>query len=256
MARSPGYQISPLSETHGAGRGAARGLSVFGKAGAALRELGRLNGSLYLLDRALGHLGGGVRLYRYILFAQPVPAAPLLPVRRGRTIEVRPVAAGDPALAAMPLDGAVLRHRYGQGAVCFGAFRGAAMIGCQWLSLGPYDEDEVRSRFVPSPSRQASWDFDIYIQPEQRAGLAFARLWDTANAYLRERGVAWSFSRISAFNPASIASHGRLGARRIGSATYLRAGRWQLMVCGMSPYVHLSGGNGTVPQIALRPPAG
>jgi len=229
---------------------------VFGKARAALKELGPLDGALYLLSQALERWCGGARLYRYILVAQPVSVAPLLPARRGRSIQVRPVAAGDPALAAMPLDAAVLDYRFGQGAVCFGAFQDDVMIGCQWLILGPYDEDEVRARFVPSPPGRASWDFDIYIRPDQRAGLAFARLWDTANAYLREREVAWSFSRISAFNPASIASHGRLGARRIGGATYLRAGRWQLMVCGLPPYVHLSGGDGNVPEIPLWPPPG
>ena len=220
----------------------------------AIEELGLLSGVLYLLDRILQKLGGFAVIRRYVLVAQPVPERPLLGPRRGRSIEVRMVEPGDPALAAMPLSQAVLDYRYGQGALCFGAFQDGRMIGCQWLCLGPYNEDEVRSRFVPRPAGRAAWDFDIYVLPELRQGLAFMRLWDTANAYLRERDVVWSLSRISAFNALSLASHKRLGARRIGTATYLRAGRWQLMISSLRPRLHLSGGPQGVPELPLQVP--
>lgn len=213
-----------------------------------------MSGAFYVLDRAVRKLGGSACLYRYVLVAQPVRQTPLLGPRRGRSIEVRQVDPDDPALGAMPLSPEVLRFRFGQGAVCFGAFQDGAMIGCLWLCLGPYEEDEVRCRFTPLPAGRASWDFDVYVLPELRTGLAFARLWDAANKHLRERGVAWSFSRISAFNPLSLASHARLGAQRVGTATYLRVGRWQVMTSSLPPRFHVSTGPQAVPRISLRVP--
>ncbi len=219
------------------------------------QELGPTNAACYIASRILVRLGGSLRLYRYILAVQPVPARPLLPARRGRSVIVHLVEPGDPALSAMPLTPEVLAYRFRQGAVCLGAFRDAEMIGCLWLCLGPYNEDEVRCRFVPLPVGSASWDFDVYVAPAYRTGMVFALLWDAANAYLRERGIHWSFSRTSAYNLTSLASHRRLGARMLGSATYLCAGSWQLMVCTRGPWLHLSTGGYSVPQISLRAPA-
>jgi hypothetical protein len=218
------------------------------------REFGAASGGFYILDRAMKRLGLAGGVYRYILVAQPVPERPLLGPRRGQSIAVRQVAAGDPALAAMPLTDRVLDYRYRQGAICFGAFQDETMIGCLWLCLGPYDEDEVRCRFVPLPPGQASWDFDVYVRSDLRTGLAFARLWDAANAYLRERGAAWSISRISGFNPRSLASHNRLGARRIGTATYVAIGQWQIMFASLPPRLHLSTGPGHIPELRLPAP--
>ncbi len=220
----------------------------------SLREFGAVNGALYLVARAFDRLGGAVRLYRYIIVAQPVPRGALLGPRRGQSIAVRQVGPGDSAMAAMPLDARALDFRFGQDAVCFGAFQADEMVGCIWLCLGPYLEDEVRCRFRPEPAGKVSWDFDIYIRPDFRTGLVFARLWDTANAFLRDRGVTWSFSRISAFKPRSLASHSRLGARPLGSATFLCAGQWQFLVSRFRPYLSLSLGPRSVPEIFLWSP--
>lgn len=224
------------------------------KARANLAEMGVLSGALYTVGRAVERITGRTCLFRYSLVAQPVPDHPLLGPRRGRTIAVRLVGPGDPALAEMPLSAAVLQYRFAQDAVCFGAFQDGTMIGCLWLRLGPYIEDEVRCEFVPEG--RSSWDFDVYIAPERRSGLAFARLWDEANSYLRDRGARWSFSRISAFNPRSLAAHGRMGARPVGAATYLRFGRWQLLMSRLAPYLHLSTGPQSVPRLILRNPQG
>jgi len=87
--------------------------------------------------------------------------------------------------------------------------------------------------------------------PEARGGLTFVRLWDEANAYLRGHGIAWSVSRISAFNPESLAAHRRLGARRISSALFLRIGDLQLLLSGVRPFLSLSMSTRRVPDIAL-----
>ncbi|GAA0596834.1 hypothetical protein [Caenispirillum bisanense] len=207
---------------------------------ATVEELGGGTAVLYWLHRAFLRLRLPLSLKRYLFVLQPVPAAPLLKPHRGRAIVVRPVAAGEPCLLDLPLTQAVLDFRFGQGAICFGAFIDDRIVGCLWLVLGPYDEDDVRCRFVRRPAALASWDFDVWVHPDHRSGFTFGRLWDTANAFLRERGVAWSASRISAFNVASLRSHAALGARVVGSATYLSAGRLQLMLSGFRPFLDLS----------------
>lgn len=229
---------------------------MFRKFNAATAELGRLNAVLYAAGRLLSRLSGELRLYRYYIVAQPVPDQPLLPARRGRSIEVDRIGAGHRGFVRLPLTEDVITYRFAQDAVCFGAFRNGEIQGCLWLCLGPYDEDEVRCRFVREPEESTVWDFDVYVCPEARGGFVFARLWDEANAFLRERGIAWSISRISAFNPGSLASHTALGARRTATATYLKLWRWQIMVADVPPYVHLSTKAGSVPRLRVTPPRG
>ena len=216
-----------------------------------LRELGFAGTLCYAVQRLGARTGGLLALHRYLFVAQPVAALPLLPPRRGRSIEVRPLDPQDEALLALPLDRAVLAYRAGQGALCFGAFKGGEIIGCLWLCLAGYDEDEVRCRYLPQPDGQASWDFDVYLLPDHRSGLGFARLWDEANAFLRQRGVAYSWSRISAFNTGSLASHARLGAEVAGRATFLRLGPCQLMWANLPPYLHFSWRGGARPTLVL-----
>lgn len=216
-----------------------------------IRELGPLGAGCYVVHRLGARSGGHFSLHRYLFVRQPVPDRPLLPARRGRSIAVRQVAPRDPSLLELPLDEAVLAYRAAQGAVCFGAFRDEEIIGCLWLCLSGYEEDEVRCRYLPQPEDRASWDFDVYVKPAHRSGLAFARLWDEANAFLRQRGVEHSWSRISAFNPGSLASHARMGAETVGRATFLRLGGCQLMIASLPPYRHLSLGRSRRPIIEL-----
>lgn len=161
----------------------------------------------------------------------------------------------DPLLLSLPLQDHVLRYRAGQGAICFGAFKQEEIIGCLWLCLTPYEEDEVRCRYHPEPPGRASWDFDVFLRPDHRSGLGFARLWDVANSFLREQGVSVSWSRISAFNPASIASHARLGARVMGRGTFLRLGPCQIMLASVAPYFHLSLRRSDMPDLRLSVPS-
>jgi hypothetical protein len=227
-------------------------MRIFHKLRSVFDEFGAL-GPLYLLTRVLEGTPFGVHAYR--LVAQPVPEGPLLPPGRGRKIEVRLLERGDPAFAGLPLTQDVLAYRFGQDAICLGAFKDGAVIGCLWLCLGPYLEDEVRCRFVPLPPGATSWDFDVYLRPEHRIGFGFARLWDEANSLLRRRGVGWSISRISVLNVKSLAAHDRLGIRTLATAVYLRAGRLQAMLASAAPYINLSWSVASAPTLNLRAPA-
>jgi hypothetical protein len=222
---------------------------------ADIRTLGLGNWMLYAVDRACRRAGIDAAVTRYILVAQPVPDKALLPARRGAAIAVRELAIDDPALAVMPVDRAELENRARIGAVGFGAFQDGRLIGYLWLVVGPYDEAEVRLRFVPVPEGHTSWDFDVYLHPEHRVGFGFAKLWETANAHLRARGVAWTISRISAFNALSLASHRRLGAVRCGSVTTFRAGRFYLYVSESPPWLRASAGRGAWPEFRIGAPS-
>jgi hypothetical protein len=154
----------------------------------------------------------------------------------------------------MPLTQEMIEYRSRHNAICLGAFKDEQMIGYIWLCLGPYQEDEVRCRFVPASRNRASWDFDVYLVPEFRAGLGFLRLWDEANRLLRDAGVSWSISRISALNPHSLASHARLGAQPCGSALFIRIGPAQLTFASLHPYLCFSYGSKWLPELVVRAP--
>lgn len=227
---------------------------MISKIKANVRELGWINAFLYGLERGFRRFAPALGVYRYYFVAQPVPGGALLAPGRGATITVRQLAEHDPALRSLPVDERVVAARFRHNSICFGAFRGEAAIGCLWLCFGGYVEDEVASVFRPWPGDRAAWDFDLYIDPKYRVGFAFARLWDAAYAYLRERGYRWTVSRISAFNAVSLNSHAKLGAVRVGSLLVLRAGGVQVSFSSLRPYVNVGMGAKTMPEYRIAVP--
>lgn len=233
-----------------------RRLPVLSKATRSLRHtirtLGWYHGLLYVVARALDRASGGtVRLIKYNLVSHPLRERPLLPGHRGRSVEVREVRTGDALLDRMDRPPAVIAARYAQGARCLAAVRGGELAGFLWWVEGPYAEDEVRCRFVPQPEDAAIWDFDVFVHPMHRHAPVFARLWDVAGEQLRARGFAWSCSRISAFEPDSLAAHARLGARVLGRALFIRVGPAQLLVGSQPLRLHLS--RKAAPEIRVLP---
>lgn len=217
-------------------------------------ELGPLNAMYWSFNRLFDGLRVPCRIYRYLFVAQPVARQPFLPARLGQSIQIRMLRWGDQALADLPIEAGVLRYRFDQDAVCFGAFQDDEIVGCLWLCLGSYHEDEVRCFYRLGPARTTAWDFDVYVAPAARGGFAFLKLWDAANEYLGARGVTCSLSRISAFNPDSLRAHQNLGARRFASAVFLQLGRLQLMASPVRPFIHLSAAESQVPTLALAAP--
>lgn len=216
-------------------------------------EFGVVDGMLYLVARLAGTTGGRIALYRYLFFAQPVPAeAPPAPRRAARFPAVREVGPQDALCAHFPRAPAVIEGRYAQGSHCLAAEQDGEFIGYLWLQLGPYLEDEVRCRFVPGPEGRAAWDYDIFLVPERRLGRGFVYLWQAANDFMRERGIRWTISRVSAFNTQSIRSHQRLGARLLGSAIFLKVLSAQVMLSSRRPFVHVSSGAASVPTVYLE----
>ncbi len=219
------------------------------------RELGVGNAALLAINRLLRRLHPHLGVARYYLMAQPVVDRPWLP-RRGHGLEIRILRPGDPALATLPRPAPRLERQPRGEAVCFGAFRpGAAQpLGHLWLLPGRHREEEHRCLLRAPPSPRCILDVDVYVAPEARGGFVFAHLWDTANAWLREHGVQWTLSRISAFNPGSLRAHQRLGARRVGSLFFVQAGTLEILLTGRRPFVAISRSRSKAPEITIHPP--
>jgi hypothetical protein len=213
-------------------------------------EFGVLVGCLYLADRVLQTLSAQARLYAYELVVQPIAAAAVQPRSK---IEVRPVPVGDSALAAMPVPAQVIAARFAQHATCLGAFKDAELVGYMWFCDGRYDEDEVRCTYLLEPRPSSVFDYDFYVFPQHRMGRAFAMLWSAANRILSQRGVRYTYSRVSRFNNASRRAHRHLGAQRIGRAWFVRLGRFEAMVATVRPFVHVSLTNRHRVRLTLRP---
>ena len=220
-----------------------------------VRRLGVSDALLWCVARAAQLTSGGrLRIYRYYFVAQPVPAENLSPGGRGAAIALRIVDAMDALVAQFPRPSEVIAARYRMGARCFAAEQHGRFVGFIWIKERQYPEDEVRCLYVLEPAGVAVWDFDVYIDPAFRHGRTFARLWDSANCWLRGHGYRWTLSRISAFNPDSLAAHRRLGTRRVGSATFVRLGRVQIALLARAPFVHVGWRDAQAPSLRLRSP--
>lgn len=193
------------------------------------RTLGPKGFASYAVSRAVERLPGVV-YRRYQLIAVPRAGMPPMP----REHEVRALARDELVAAArnVELTPAVIDFRIAQGMTCLGAFRQGQLLGINWLTDQPFDEDEVRVRFVPPPG--AAWDTGLFVPPEGRGGRAFAALWAGTAAWLAERGLDWSMSRINDYNDSSWRAHQRMGAKMLDTLTALRIGNRQWLL-GMRP---------------------
>src|SRR5688500_8050908 len=151
------------------------------------REFGFVLGLLYGVDRVLQRLSSRLRLYVYQIVVQPIGEKRIVPERLARRLELREIKRGDPELALMPARADIKEARFEQGAVCLGGFQDGRLVGYLWFCRGAYDEDEVRCTYVVTPQDEAVFDFDLYVFPEYRMGLAFAALWQHASEYFHAR---------------------------------------------------------------------
>ena len=219
----------------------------------SVASLGWGNGLLYILARALDTATGGwCRLVKYYFVVQPVPAQPLTMLPKASRTRVYQTSPADDIIRRFPRPVDVIARRFTDGAVCFVAENAGNLVGFIWIRLDGYDEDEVRCEYLLDPVGQLAWDFDAYVAPEFRMSRAFVQLWEAANDFLRRHGYLWTASRISAFNPASLASHRRFGAEHRHTALFLVVGRVQLALLSLRPYIHISAGRASRPAVVLR----
>lgn len=213
------------------------------------RALGARGFASYAFTRALAPVPGVV-YRRYHIIAVPRAAMPSMP--RGycvRTLNRAELAciADDLELSADTID-----FRIEQGMVCLAAFRGERLLGVNWVTDGPFDEDEVAVRFVPPPG--AAWDTGLYIRPEDRGSRAFAALWAGTGDWLAQHGLGWSMSRITDYNDISRRAHARMGATALDTLTTLRIGDHQWIFGARPSHTHLR--PGIEPPVLLLPMPG
>jgi len=227
-------------------------MTILPKLRQTLATMGRVDGALYVLSRLLEvAFGRRVRIVKYYFVAQPVVQAVPSPSRS--SFDVDWAEAGSPLFQQIARPSSILASRYRQGARCLAAtVGGSELAGFLWFVVGPYDEDEVRVRFVPAPEECTAWDFDVTIMPRYRMGRLFATLWQRGAKEMAACGVTHTVSRISAFNPMSLASHRRLGARVVGQALFLCIGEWQAMRASGRKGWYLSWRESQRPSLRIR----
>jgi hypothetical protein len=190
--------------------------------------------TLYAIHRLLERSSAGrARLVPYLFVAQPVAASSKGQLRAEPAFKVSIASSSNPVLEHFPRPKEVIANRYRAGARCYVATVADEFAGFIWICPQAYDEDEVRCRYI-MPSATA-WDFDVYVVPKYRLGRTLARLWESVREELRGDGIAWTFSRISLFNEASLRAHRRLGAETVGMAIFLVFGALQI-VLGFRPF--------------------
>lgn len=218
------------------------------------RLVARLGRASYLADRAFERATGGrARLHAMWFYSQPVPAARPAgdaagpAARRGGAaaqasspVVVRRVGAGEVDEAKFQRPSGVVAARFQAGSECVAALRDGELLGYAWLEFAAVDELLVRAVFEPAPRGRVAWDYDVWIAPKYRLGRVFSRLWEEAHALLRLRGVEATVSWIAMRNEASIRSHERMGARRVGWAAFLLLGPLQLTLASVRPFVHVA----------------
>jgi len=204
------------------------------------KEFGFVAGALYVVDRALRALSPALRLFAYELMEQPIDGRPLLPGNLAKKLEYIEIGPGHPAIDLMPARTDIKASRFAQGARCLGVYRNGTLLGYIWWCPQRYLEDEVRCTFELEPAAASVFDFDLYVLPEHRMGIAFMAVWHGANQLLHSIGVRHSFSRVTLFNMPSRRAHLRLGGRRIGGVLFLRLWAIESMVATVPPYVGFS----------------
>jgi GNAT superfamily N-acetyltransferase len=128
--------------------------------------------------------------------------------------------------------------RFASPGVCLVAEKQGRMVGYLWLLRGQYREPDDGCIFILN-SAQIAWDLDIFVDPAFRLSPVFARLWEAANAWLRDNGVTWTLSRISCHNQRSLQSHARLGFIRVGRMMLVKLGPLQFTLATIVPYLHI-----------------
>lgn len=204
---------------------------------APFKEFGVTGGLLYVVDRLASRVSPRLRLFAYELMVQPVKSEPILVPERTKNLTFKELCRGDPDIDLIPARENVKATRFEQGARCLGVYRGHSLIGYIWLCLGKYAEDEVRCTYHMTPAECSAFDFDLYVMPDHRLGIAFAAIWHGANEFLRARKVKQTFSRVSRFNVASRRAHARLGSHSVGQALFFKAYQLELLIANLPPYV-------------------
>jgi hypothetical protein len=209
----------------------------------------------YWAHRALQRLSGGrAALHVHLFCAQPVGSHAHDAIKDDPSCVTRRVQPDDPLLAGAPRPQHILRSRFAESSTCDLTTVKGEFAGYIWLARGTYVEDEFRCRFVLPAEPASVWDYDVFVVPRFRTGRTLARMWKSVDRQLAAEGVQWSYSRISLFNPTSVRTHERMGARLVARGWFLVLGPLQLAVLTIRPFVNLGMSSSPGPELRLPVP--
>jgi len=186
---------------------------------------------------------------------QPITGKPMLPANLAKNLRFAEIVEGDPAVATMPAREDIKESRFRQGARCLGAYRNDELLGYLWFCMQRYEEDEVRCTYELADAQRSVFDFDLVVLPKHRMGIGFMAIWHGANAYLHDRGVRYTFSRLTRFNLASRRAHDHLGWRRVARALFLKMWGLEMMLTSIRPYAGLTWSSSHRMRLRLTPQA-
>ena len=217
------------------------------------RDFGLVAGTLYVIDRVLRRISPRLGLQVYEFMVQPIGGARLLPAGLSKNLVAQEIIEGDAAIDRMPALAHIKEQRFRQGARCLGVYRRGQLLGYSWYVRDRYHEDEARCTYELADREASIFDFDFYVLPEHRMGIAFLGVWHGMNELLAPQGVRYTFSRMTRFNLASRRAHARLGARRVGSAVFVQAWGAELMVSSIAPWIGITWRPSQRVALRLRP---
>lgn len=217
-----------------------------------VKDYGLKNSLWFIMNRVFAHISPNLKLIRYYFVVQAISAGSLVPERLGKKVEFHEISEEEAGHIPWPRPYEVIDGRFRQGGRCLVAYRNGGFAGYLWFISGKYFEDEVRCCYI-LPNQETVWDFDVYVDPAHRLSPLFALLWEKAFSIMRSEYIKYTMSRISAFNPASLASHKRLGSQPIASGTFFCFGNAQISFLTVPPYFHVSMASDHYPTIQFTP---
>ncbi len=198
-------------------------------------QIGKSATFYYLMDKFLRKTKIG-SVYPYYFLAQPLKDNGTK-VRLSKNYLVRKIEPNDTELLKI-LPQSICDYRFKQNAVCVGAFKAGRLTALLWFTPRLFHEDEVRADFMPP--QKACWDFGVHVEPEFRMTRVFSSLWGASTHIMQGMGFDTSLSRISAFNPNSLKSHTRMGAKLLAKAVFINIGSVQICLSNIKPRIDIS----------------
>lgn len=180
------------------------------------------------LQRLLSHVTKKISIQCVYLYAVPVEQNRKIKLPQSLKINytVTLLHQDHEMLRVFPVSSQTIAYRFQQNAVCLVVLKKNEPIGCFWLIMGIYQEDQMFLDIHMSP--ESAWDFALWVQEEHRLSPAFAILWETALDYLGGYGIRWIYSRITSTNNLSVQVHNGLGGRILSKILFVRMGNWEI----------------------------
>ncbi|WP_088330320.1 hypothetical protein [Lacimicrobium sp. SS2-24] len=198
-------------------------------------EFGFLVGSGYLIHFVLSKLSTQSGFYIYHFYQQSLKREEQ---KRAHAFNFEWTERFSSMLMTLPRPDEKLKKRFDGNVRCLMATKDDQLASCAWFANTSFDEDEVNYRVLLAPDQV--WDFDVYVVPKYRLGRLFFYTWQRASNDLLTLGYQTTLSRISAYNLASVTTHEKLGAKRLGTVVFLKIRSFQITFATRKPYLAIS----------------